>query len=350
MQNKLTVKNLFKKYENKPLLAGVSFTVKEGETICLLGRSGSGKSTILRIIAGIEQPESGEVFWNQQNMRDIPVHQRNFGFMFQDYALFPHMNVFENVAFGLRMQNLPAETIREKVDAILRKVKMEQFTHRNVQDLSGGEQQRVALARAFAPEPKLMMLDEPLGALDRTLKEQLMDEIRFILHESNIPAIYVTHDQEEAFTIADRLVLLHDGQVVQDASPEEIYLYPHSSWVAEFLGLSNLMVGKILSVEPLWVETPLGNLKIEWQKVIGLQTGDSVTVLLRPDSLMIDDKEINVFPVKIKDQIYLGDQWKVKMMIGQYDFIFYTSAALKSTNFQHVSLNPKKINIFLDPK
>jgi len=209
----LTVKNLVKDYEGKPLLRGISFDVKQGETICLLGRSGSGKSTILRIIAGIEKPEAGDVFWNQQNLENIPVHKRNFGFMFQDYALFPHKNIYENVAFGLRMQKLNSKEIHDRVLKNLEKVKLTDLMNRQVADLSGGEQQRVALARALAPEPRLLMLDEPLGALDRTLKEQLMVELRNVLHETNIPAIYVTHDQEEAFTIGDRLILLNEGKI-----------------------------------------------------------------------------------------------------------------------------------------
>ncbi len=246
----LSVRNLTKEYENQPLLCGVSFDVQQGETICLLGRSGSGKSTILRIIAGIETPESGDVYWDGQNLKDIPVHKRQFGFMFQDYALFPHKDVFENVAFGLKMKNFPEDLIEEKVKAVLSKLKMDKFSHRQVSDLSGGEQQRVALARSLAPEPRLLMLDEPLGALDRNLREQLMGELRLILHESGIPAIYVTHDQEEAFTIGDRLVLLNEGNIIQDAPPEIVYQYPKNSWVANFIGLSNLIEGSILSIDP----------------------------------------------------------------------------------------------------
>jgi len=210
----LEVKDIYKTYEGKPLLQGISFRLERGETICLLGSSGSGKSTLLRIIAGLETPESGSVIWDGQDLRDVPPYQRQFGLMFQDYALFPHRTVEQNVAFGLRMQDLLAQEVETRTKEALETINMQGFAKRQVTDLSGGEQQRVALARAMAPGPLLLMLDEPLGALDRSLREQLGQELRRVLHESEIPTIYVTHDQEEAFAIADRLLILHDGKIV----------------------------------------------------------------------------------------------------------------------------------------
>lgn len=285
----LTLTSLTKSYENKPLLKGVSFSVSPGEIVCLLGASGSGKSTILRIIAGLEEAESGDVAWDGESLKGMPTHRRRFGLMFQDYALFPHLNVFENVAFGLRMQKsdskvsqlrskqrvaaLPeskisrfsdrervarlesaepgganareapdnGQTIRERVMECLELVHLTGFEHRGVAELSGGEQQRVALARALAPRPRLLMLDEPLGALDRALKESLLDELRQILRQAGIPAIYVTHDQQEAFTLADRIILLRDGQIAQVGTPPEVFANPANGWVASFLGLGNVV-------------------------------------------------------------------------------------------------------------
>ncbi len=202
---------LHKSYEGAPLLRGISFTVAAGETVCLLGASGSGKSTLLRIIAGLESPEQGSVCWDGQDLASVPAHRRGFGLVFQDYALFPHLNVVENVAFGLKMQDLSRQEINARVTSVLEKVNLAEFKDRRVTDLSGGEQQRVALARALAPNPHLLMFDEPLGALDRNLRERLMEELRRILHATHVPAIYVTHDQEEAFTLADRVLLLHEG-------------------------------------------------------------------------------------------------------------------------------------------
>ena len=233
----LSLKNIHKSYEGKPLLRGISLDLAEGETICLLGPSGSGKSTLLRIISGLEEAESGDVLWDGESIASLPSHERNFGLIFQDYALFPHLNVFDNVAFGLKMQKIGKEEIHQRVDEALKQVDLQEFAKRSVTDLSGGEQQRIALARALAPRPRLLMFDEPLGALDRRLREYLLVEIKEILEESGVPAIYVTHDQEEAFTLSDRVMLLHEGLIVQQGTPDELFSHPASAWVAEFLGI-----------------------------------------------------------------------------------------------------------------
>ncbi|MBT3338369.1 MAG: ABC transporter ATP-binding protein [Anaerolineae bacterium] len=233
----LTLLNIYKSYEGKPLLKGVSLEVAQGETLCLLGPSGSGKSTLLRIISGLEEAESGDVLWEGESIVPVPSHERNFGLIFQDYALFPHLNVFDNVAFGLKMQKMGKEEIHQRVDEALKQVDLQDFAKRSVTDLSGGEQQRIALARALAPNPRLLMFDEPLGALDRRLREYLLVEIKEILEESGVPAIYVTHDQEEAFALAHRVMLLHEGNIVQQGTPEDVYAHPASVWVSDFLGI-----------------------------------------------------------------------------------------------------------------
>ncbi len=255
----LETQNIQKEYEGKPLLRGISFTVEQGETLALLGASGSGKSTILRIIAGLENLDAGDVRWNGASILGVPVHERHFGLMFQDYALFPHRNVWDNVAFGLQMQGIAVAVLKQTVQSSLEKVKMEGFAHRPVTDLSGGEQQRVALARTLAAGPRLLLLDEPLAALDRSLRQELVLELRMILHETGIPAIYVTHDQEEAYTLADRLAVLMDGQIVQMGVPDEVYRNPANPGVASFLGLTNHLSGIVTeSGGKLTVETDLG--------------------------------------------------------------------------------------------
>ncbi len=270
---------IHKSYEGQPLLCGISFTVAAGETVCLLGPSGSGKSTLLRIIAGIETPEEGLVLWNGEDLSSVPVHQRSFGLVFQDYALFPHMSVAGNVAFGLKMQNLAQTGIDSRVDEILRLVNLTGFGDRQVTDLSGGEQQRIALARALAPNPRLMMFDEPLGALDRSLREQLMDELRRILRQSGIPAIYVTHDQEEAFSLADRVLLLHEGSIVRSGKPEDVWNDPGTVWAAEFLDAGNVIPGMVVSATtPYRVTTPAGEFKVLCKHVHS--AGDKVNLLL----------------------------------------------------------------------
>ncbi|MBN1440795.1 MAG: ABC transporter ATP-binding protein [Anaerolineales bacterium] len=277
----LELVDIHKNYEARPLLAGVNLAVAEGETVCLLGSSGSGKSTLLRIVAGLEQPDSGRVLWDGEDLSRVPAHRRGFGLMFQDYALFPHLNVAENVAFGLRMQNQPEDRIRSETQAALRRVDLEGFARRAMAGLSGGEQQRVALARTLAPRPRLLMLDEPLGALDRALREQLADQLRRLLADLRIPSLYVTHDQEEAFAVAQRVALLHEGRIVQADSPENLVNYPASKWAANFLGLGNLLRAGVRKVRPLTVRTPLGEFEAECRGPRPV-AGDEGWILLPP--------------------------------------------------------------------
>lgn len=313
----LSVYQIHKMYEGQPLLKGVSFEVRSGETVCLLGPSGSGKSTLLRITAGLEGAESGVISWDGVDLAGTPVHKRNFGLMFQDYALFPHRNVYENVAFGLRMQGLPAVEIRRRVEEALEQVELLQFVERRVTDLSGGEQQRVALARALAPRPRLLMLDEPLGALDRTLREQLLEVIRHLLHTSAAPAVYVTHDQEEAFAIASRLILLHEGKIVQEGAPEEIYARPVSAWVARFLGMSNFLPGRVTAVRPLQVQTESGEFRCAAAQGSPLAVGSQVELLFRPSeaSLQPGANGENLIEGQVEDVVFRGQDFKVSLRI-----------------------------------
>lgn len=274
----LEVSDVYKSYEGAPLLRGISFSVAAGETICLLGASGSGKSTLLRIIAGLETPEHGRLSWDGQDLASVPAHRRGFGLVFQDYALFPHLDVLANVAFGLKMLNLHADQIWARATQVLEKVNLAGFEHRRVTDLSGGEQQRVALARALAPDPRLLMFDEPLGALDRSLRARLMDELRSILHTSGVPAIYVTHDQEEAFSLADRILLLHQGEIVRAGTPAGIWSDPEQAWVARFLDVGNVLEG--VQRPDGSVETAAGVFKLDCRHTHPV--GQKRSLLIRP--------------------------------------------------------------------
>jgi ABC-type Fe3+/spermidine/putrescine transport system ATPase subunit len=319
----LTIKEIEKTYEGKPLLKKVSFEVKEDETVCLLGPSGSGKSTLLRIIAGLEEAEAGQILWKKKDLSQTPAHQRGFGLMFQDYALFPHRNVAENIAFGLRMQNRPKSEIEERVNASLKTINMVDFASRKVTELSGGEQQRVALARALAPEPRLLMLDEPLGALDRTLREQLSRELRRILRETKVPAIYVTHDQEEAYAIADRLLLLHNGIILQSGKPHEFYRHPRNVWVAEFFGLGNLISGIVRQHNPLKVDTPLGSITATCDRAVP-KKGAKTALLFRPTQAFADPKDsANHITGKVVDQVFQGENYRITLEINK-DIPFFT--------------------------
>ncbi|MBN1304264.1 MAG: ABC transporter ATP-binding protein [Anaerolineales bacterium] len=309
----LELKNISKKYEDEILLNGVSFAVGEGETVCLLGASGSGKSTLLRIIAGLDIPEAGCVYWDNRDLADVPVHHRNFGLVFQDYALFPHLTVAGNIAFGLKMQGLGDQETNRRVEQALRQVSLAGFGGRRVNDLSGGEQQRVALARALAPGPRLMMFDEPLGALDRTLRDLLITELRQILHSTGIPAIYVTHDQEEAATIADRILLLNEGQIVQDGAPQEIYSRPASAWVARFLGLGSVLDGTVTQTGQ--VETKAGML--EATCLHRHVPGQAVSILIRPGQNRPEAGGSKISG-RVSDVVFHQEQFRVTLENGLY--------------------------------
>jgi ABC-type Fe3+/spermidine/putrescine transport system ATPase subunit len=327
----LKITDLHKTYAGAPLLRGISFSVSAGETVCLLGASGSGKSTILRIIAGLEQPDNGSVQWQDQDLSDVPVHARNFGLVFQDYALFPHLSVFDNVAFGLRMRNLSADEIDRRTRAVIAQVNLSGFEKRRVTELSGGEQQRVALARTLAPRPRLIMFDEPLGALDRTLREDLINELRALLQREQIPVIYVTHDQEEAFALADRILLLHAGEIVQAGTPAEVHARPASAWVAYFLGLGNVIEGRVTA---RGVETPIGLFHPECDHVH--RADESITLLIRPDAEAGEGLRGTV-----ADVIFHGREFRITLQCGGLELFFYLSRAPKIG--ATISLKPETV-------
>ena len=258
----LEIVGVSKSFGGLSVLSDVSFSVQRGEIVCVLGPSGCGKTTLLRIVAGLETPDAGRVLCDGQDIGHVPPHERGFGLMFQDFALFPHKNVFDNIAFGLRMRQRaqacaepapltgkgqPALNVAQRVEEMLELVGLRGFERRSVHQLSGGEAQRVALARSLAPRPRLLMLDEPLGSLDRAMREKLMNELRDILTRVQVTTLYVTHDQAEAFAVADRAVIMNAGRVEQIGPPEAIYRRPASRFVAHFLGMTNLAGGTVVS-------------------------------------------------------------------------------------------------------
>jgi thiamine transport system ATP-binding protein len=280
----LDVLSITKSFGGAPVLRDVSFHAGEGEIVCLLGPSGCGKTTTLRIVAGLETADTGAITLDGQSLAEVPVHRRGFGLMFQDFALFPHKDVAANVAFGLRMQRLPSGQVQARVAEMLDLVGLTGYDRRRVYDLSGGEQQRVALARSLAPGPRLLMLDEPLGSLDRALREELLNELRSILKRVGVTTLYVTHDQQEAFAIADRVLIMNRGQIVQHGTPQQVYRRPASPWVARFLGLANLLPGQVVTAGSgqAVVDTALGRLAVAAEGPI--TAGQAVTVLIRPEA------------------------------------------------------------------
>jgi ABC-type Fe3+/spermidine/putrescine transport system ATPase subunit len=237
----LQVNNVNKRYGSVPVLRDISFSLDRGEILCLLGPSGSGKTTLLRLLAGLEAPDSGRLLCSGRDITAIPPHKREFGMMFQEYALFPHKSVAGNICFGLETAGWGQNRQQKRLAEMLTLVGLENKGERRIDELSGGERQRVALARSLAPDPRLLLLDEPLGSLDRVLRDRLAGEIRTILKSQQVTAVFVTHDQAEAFAVADQVGVLRRGRMEQFAPPEDVYRYPASAEVAAFLGFHNLI-------------------------------------------------------------------------------------------------------------
>ncbi len=278
----LEIKQLTVRYDETIALQQVDLTVADREVVCVLGPSGSGKSTLLRAIAGLEHPTDDRVHWDGQDLTDLPPHQRHFGLMFQDHALFPHRDVLGNVAFGLRMQRMASAAIDARARDTLARVGLAGFEHRRVRELSGGEQQRVALARAMAPEPRLLMLDEPLGSLDRELRERLVGELRSLFVTLAVTALFVTHDQDEAFALADRIVIMRAGCIEQVGAPEYVWKNPATEFVARFLGFANVVDA---AVGPDGIRSAWG--LIENPADPSTRAGP-VRLAARPDALRLD--------------------------------------------------------------
>ncbi|MGZ4735485.1 MAG: ABC transporter ATP-binding protein [Acidimicrobiia bacterium] len=278
----LELERLRVQYGDTVALDTVDLTVADREVVCVLGPSGSGKSTLLRATAGLERPVIGRVRWDGEDITNVPPHRRQFGLMFQDHALFPHRDVLGNVAFGLRMQRMAGTTVEDGARAALARVGLAGFEHRRVRELSGGEQQRVALARALAPDPRLLMLDEPLGSLDRELRERLAAELRALFISLEVTALFVTHDQDEAFALADRVVIMRAGTIEQVGAPQEVWRRPATEFAARFLGFANIVDATIDAdgVHSAWGVLP---------RSIASGRGDgAVRLAARPDGLRID--------------------------------------------------------------
>ncbi len=355
----LTVNHISKSYPGLPVIKEASFAVDAGEIICLLGPSGCGKTTLLRIVAGLEPPDTGTVAFDGQDLAGVPVHRRNFGFMFQDYALFPHRDVEANVAFGLRMQGQPSAAIRARVGEMLALVQLEGYERRRVIDLSGGEQQRVALARSLAPGPRLLMLDEPLGALDRALREQLMNELRAILKSVGLTALYVTHDQEEAFAVADRVFVMRaavetgeGGWIEQAGTPAQVYRYPATTYVARFLGFRNLLDGEIVAAAPLTVRTAAGDLEAA-DSPRPYPAGARVAVLVRPEAAEVWPEPVhgaaaagkNLLPGRLLEASFRGSYYLLRTEHAGG----VTLVCEASTTAAHLPAEGQPITLRLDP-
>jgi ABC-type Fe3+/spermidine/putrescine transport system ATPase subunit len=305
----LSLQNISHAYGTKTVLHQIHLQMQPAEILCLLGHSGCGKTTLLRIIAGLETQYDGEVIFAGKLMNAVPVHARDFGLMFQDFALFPHRNVAQNVAFGLKMRGIPHKEQAKRVADVLSLVKLHGYEKRDVASLSGGEKQRVALARSLAPAPRLLLLDEPLGSLDAALRERLMLELRDIIKAVGLSAIYVTHDREEAFAVADRIAIMNAGQIEQIDAPENIYYQPETRFVARFMGFNNIL--PVLHYAHAQAETALGTFTVP---------APAKFVLIHPDSIHIDAD--GQYEGSIIACLFQGDKYQIKVAIADITLMF----------------------------
>ena len=315
-----------KSYDGEVLVVkNLNLDIAKGEFLTMLGPSGSGKTTCLMMLAGFETPTNGEIYLDGQPISNIPPNKRGIGMVFQNYALFPHMTVKENLMFPLEVRKIETNEIEKKVKRALDMVELGEFGNRMPLQLSGGQQQRVALARALVFEPRLVLMDEPLGALDKNLREQMQYEIKHIHENIGITVVYVTHDQSEALTMSNRIAVFNEGKIQQISSPDILYEKPNSSFVAQFIGENNQLKGKVKSInsETCVIETETGE-KIQALKININNVGDNSIISLRPERVYINSKEKfdNNFDAMVKELIYLGDHIRTRLEIcGNDQFI-----------------------------
>ena len=307
----LVTEKLVKRFDEALAVDEVSLSIKRGEIFALLGSSGCGKSTLLRMLAGFEKPTAGRILLGGQDVAALPPYERPINMMFQSYALFPHLDIWENIAFGLKREGLPKAEIQQRVGEMLDLVQLGQYAKRKPHQLSGGQQQRVALARSLAKKPKLLLLDEPLGALDKKLREQTQFELVNIIEKVGVTCVMVTHDQEEAMTMASRIAVMSKGRVLQVGSPEEVYEHPSSRFVADFIGNVNLFDGKLTTDEPdhCAVTTAIGEMHVGHGVSGALNM--PVALAVRPEKIEISkerprDVNCNLFTGRVKEIAYFG--------------------------------------------
>lgn len=306
------LENIVKRFGNVVAVDHVSVKVRENEFFSLLGPSGCGKTTTLRIIAGLEEPDEGTVRLHGADVTDIPTHKRNIGMVFQHLALFPHMNVFDNIAFGLKMKKVPKNEIRERVKGILEIVRLEGLENRRIHQLSGGQQQRVALARALVIEPSVLLLDEPLGALDLKIRQHMMVELKNIQRRVGTTFVYVTHDQTEAMTMSDRIAIMRDGRIQQIGSPTEVYYKPANTFVASFIGEAvNLIEGEVR--DGMLSGSPLGPINVTGSDVKG-----KAALAIRPEMVQVGLELSgleNIFEGVIQSAIFKGSYTEYRIEV-----------------------------------
>lgn len=333
--------------DGKQVLSNIKLAIKEKEFVTFLGPSGCGKTTTLRIIGGFTSHTSGQILFDGEDISTIPPYKRQINTVFQKYALFPHLNIYENIAFGLRIKKLSNDVIDQKVKKMLKLVNLEGFENRKIQSLSGGQQQRIAIARALVNEPKVLLLDEPLGALDLKLRKEMQYELKTMQQELGITFIYVTHDQEEALTMSDRIVVMRDGHIQQIGTPEDIYNEPMNDFVADFIGESNIMTGMMVKDYSCIINDH------EYVCVDkGFENNEFVDIVIRPEDIVIVEENKSKITGLVTDVVFKGVHYEI-IVVDDFDnkeWIIHSIYSSKVNSRVSLEFDPEAIHIMRKEK
>jgi len=336
----VSLQNIAAEYDGERVIDNLNLDIRNEEFVTFLGPSGCGKTTTLRIIGGFVQPVAGDVFFDGKRINGLPPYQRHVNTVFQRYALFPHLNVFENVAFGLRLKKLPADQIHKKVENMLALVNLSGYANRNINQLSGGQQQRVAIARALINEPKVLLLDEPLGALDLKLRKEMQIELKKIQQALKITFVYVTHDQEEALTMSDRVIVMRNGKILQMGTPQDIYNEPANAFVADFIGESNILSG-VMHKDYL---VEFAGVYFECEDS-GFAPMEAVDVVIRPEDIDVVPIEEGKITGRVEDIIFKGVHYEITVSGHGFTWLIHSTDSQQVGEMIGMTLTPNDIHV-----
>ena len=339
------LKNICKQYDGEPVLKNINLYIRDKEFVTLLGPSGCGKTTTLRIIGGFETPDDGTVLFEGKEINDLPPNKRHINTVFQKYALFPHLNVYENIAFPLRLKKLPEDEIKEKVTEMLKMVALSGFENKSVSTMSGGQQQRVAIARALVSHPRVLLLDEPLGALDLKLRKDMQVELKNIQQRIGITFIYVTHDQEEALSMSDTVVVMADGEIQQIGTPTDIYNEPKNAFVADFIGESNIIDGIMLSDYSVRFAGHTFNCLDK-----GFDKNEQVDVVVRPEDVDVVEPEKGMLTGQVSAVTFKGVHYEIIVDIKGFKWMIQSTDYVAPEQFIGLYIEPDAIHIMKKSK
>ena len=340
MTKLIEFRNIVKSFEDNIVLKGINLDIYENEFVTLLGPSGCGKTTLLRILGGFLEANSGEIYFDGIEISNVPAHKRELNTVFQRYALFPHMNVYDNIAFGLKIKKESDDVIEQKVKRMLKLVGLEGFENRDISQLSGGQQQRIAIARALVNEPMVLLLDEPLGALDLKLRKEMQHELKAIQQDVGITFIYVTHDQEEALTMSDKIVVLNEGEIQQIGTPMDIYNEPENRFVADFIGASNIIEGVMLEDRKVSFDG-----KVFECVDHGFDENEAIDIVFRPEDLDIVEVDKGKLTGVVESVLFKGVHYEFLVKTEEREYIIHSTDFTEEGETVGITFAPEDIHV-----